>query len=98
MVDERAAYPESSRRSEQLSYITLFHLSYGLFSINFQSFKQFLEFREIIINSNLNGIARGTQKCTQQAAHEADMGAELSAQSAIDLSKGRGEPTYECFN
>ena len=38
MADERRAYPNSSRRSEQLSCIKLFHLSYGLFSIKFSKF------------------------------------------------------------
>ena len=41
MADERAAYPDSSRRSEQLSCTKYFHLTYGLFYINFQKkFKQ----------------------------------------------------------
>ena len=30
MADERAAYPDSSRRSEQLSCIKYFHPNYGL--------------------------------------------------------------------
>ena len=44
MVDERAAYPGSSRRSEQLSCAKFFHPSYGLFYINFKRFKSFLGF------------------------------------------------------
>ena len=51
MADERTAYSDSSRRSEQLSCIKLFHPSYGLFSKIFQRFKQY---SKIIINSNLN--------------------------------------------
>ena len=35
VADERAAYPDSSRRSEQLSCTKFFHPSYDLFSINF---------------------------------------------------------------
>ena len=42
--DERAAYPDSSRRSEQLSCTKFFHPSYGLFSMIFQSFKDFLKY------------------------------------------------------
>ena len=34
VADERAAYPDSSRRSEQLSCTKFFHPSYGLFYIN----------------------------------------------------------------
>ena len=44
MADERAAYPDLSRRFEQLSCTKFFHPSYGLFYMNFQSFKEFLEF------------------------------------------------------
>ena len=44
VADERAAYPGSSRRSEQLSCTKFFHPSYGLFYINFKIFKSFLEF------------------------------------------------------
>ena len=36
MADERAAYPDLSRRSEQLSCTKYFHPSYGLFSIIFE--------------------------------------------------------------
>ena len=42
-MDERTAYPDSSRRSEQLSYRKHFHPSYGLFSMNFQRLNHFLE-------------------------------------------------------
>ena len=34
--DERVAYPDSSRCSEQLSCTKFFHPSYGLFYINFK--------------------------------------------------------------
>ena len=34
VADERTAYPDSSRRSEQLSCRKYFHPSYGLFYIN----------------------------------------------------------------
>ena len=44
MADERAAYSDSSRRSEQLSCIKFFHPGYGLFYIDFQSFNHFFEF------------------------------------------------------
>ena len=43
MAVERAAYPVSSRRSEQLSCTKSFHPSYGLFYINFQSFNSISE-------------------------------------------------------
>ena len=43
MADERAVYPDSSRRSEQLSCIKYFHPSYGLFYMNFQSFNDILK-------------------------------------------------------
>ena len=43
-ADERAAYPDSSRRSEQLSCTEFFHPSYGLFYINLKRFKSFLGF------------------------------------------------------
>ena len=39
VADERAAYPDSSRRSEQLSCTKYFHPSYDLFYINFKRFK-----------------------------------------------------------
>ena len=42
--DERTAYPESSRRSEQLSCTKFFDPSYGLPYINFKRFKSFLGF------------------------------------------------------
>ena len=38
------AYPDSSRRSEQLSCIKFFHPGYGLLYIDFLKFKSFLEF------------------------------------------------------
>ena len=41
VADERAAYSDSSRRSEQLSCTKFFHPSYGLFYINFKRFKSF---------------------------------------------------------
>ena len=40
----RAAYPDSSRRSEQLSCTKFLHPSYGLFYIDFKRFKSFLAF------------------------------------------------------
>ena len=43
MTDERTAYSDSLDFSEQLSYRKHFHPSYGLFSINFLSFKHILE-------------------------------------------------------
>ena len=43
MADERTAYPESSRRSEQLSCRKYFDPSYGLFYINFKVFKIILK-------------------------------------------------------
>ena len=42
-MDERTAYLDSSRRSEQLSYRKHFHPSYGLKDMNFQSLFKFLE-------------------------------------------------------
>ena len=42
-MDERAAYSDSSRRSEQLSCREHFHPSYGLKDMNFQSLFEFLE-------------------------------------------------------
>ena len=55
---------DSSRHSEQLSCRKLFHPSYGLFYMSFQSFQYFLEF---LIKSKI--IAKYyvyTAKCTQQ--------------------------------
>ena len=46
MADERAAYPDSSRRSEQLSCRKHFHPSYGLKDMNFQRLFEFLELSE----------------------------------------------------
>ena len=40
-MDERTAYPDSSRRSEQLSYRKHFHPSYGLKDMNFQRLFEF---------------------------------------------------------
>ena len=48
-----AAYSGSSRRPEQLSYINYFHPSYGLFSMDLQSFIDFA-ISEFIIISELN--------------------------------------------
>ena len=42
-ADERAAHPDLSHRSEQLSCTKYFHPSYGLFYIHFQSLLHFLE-------------------------------------------------------
>ena len=47
----RAAYPDSSRRSEQLSCAKYFQPRYGLFYINFKRFKSILGF---IYIPNLN--------------------------------------------
>ena len=41
-MDERAAYSDSSRRSEQLSCRKHFHPSYGLKDMNFQSLVRML--------------------------------------------------------
>ena len=46
-MDERTAYSDSSRRSEQLSYRKHFHPSYGLKYMNFQSLFEFLELFEL---------------------------------------------------
>ena len=46
MADERAAYPDLSRRSEQLSCTKYFHPNYGYFSMIVQSLNDFLEFIE----------------------------------------------------
>ena len=48
MADERVVYPNSSRRSKQLSCTKFFHPSYGIFYINFKSFISFLELTESI--------------------------------------------------
>ena len=53
MADERVAYPDSSRRSEQLSCTKFFHPSYGLFYINFKSFNLFSEFLDLILIQNI---------------------------------------------
>ena len=42
-MDERTAYPDSSRRSEQLSCTKFFHPSYGLFYMIFERFNNILE-------------------------------------------------------
>ena len=49
-MDERTAYSDSSRHSEQLSYKKHFHLSYGLKDMNFQSLFEFLELFEFSKN------------------------------------------------
>ena len=51
MADERAAYPDSSRRSEQLSCRKYFHPSYRLKDMIFQRFKSFYDFNYLF---NLN--------------------------------------------
>ena len=49
MADEQAAYPDSSRRSEQLSCTKFFHPNYGLFTMIFSKIlKDFLNFLEFI--------------------------------------------------
>ena len=67
MADERAAYPDSSRRSEQLSCIKLFHPSYRLFYMIFQSLNDFLEFifNSKIIVKMLDAPRTVYTKCTQ---------------------------------
>ena len=55
MADEQVAYPESSRRSEQLSCTKFSHPSYSLFYIDFKRFKSFLEFINLF-NSTLSRI------------------------------------------
>ena len=52
MADERTAYPDSSRRSEQLSCTKYFHPSYDLFSMIYQSFNDFLEFLKLFSSNN----------------------------------------------
>ena len=42
-MDERTAYSDSSRRSEQLSYRKHFRPSYGSKDMNFESLFEFLE-------------------------------------------------------
>ena len=55
MADERAAYPDSSRRSEQLSCTKFFHPSYGLFYMNFKRFKLILAvFADVSMTSAVN--------------------------------------------
>ena len=49
-MDERIAYSDSSRRSEQLSYRKHFHPSYGLKDMNFQRLFEFLELFEFSKN------------------------------------------------
>ena len=46
-MDDRTAYSDSSRRSEQLSCRKHFHPSYGLKDMNFQSLFEFLELFEL---------------------------------------------------
>ena len=46
MADERAAYSDSSRRSEKLSCTKYFHPSYGLFPMIFRSLNNVMEFPE----------------------------------------------------
>ena len=65
MADERSAYLDSSRRSEQLSCTKFFHPSYGLFYMIFQSFKQFLNFFEFIYYFRIKGEIA---KCTHRRA------------------------------
>ena len=67
VADERAAYPDSSRRSEQLSCTKFFHPSYGLFYINFLSFIHFLN---LILNRKRTVKLRVPCGCV---ATEADM-------------------------
>ena len=47
MADERAAYPDLSRRSDQLSCREYFHPSYGLFYMIFISLNDFLNFQDL---------------------------------------------------
>ena len=57
-MDERTAYSDWSRRFEQLSCIKLFHPSYGLFYMDFQSLFNFLKFLHLfnqIDQVNLTG-------------------------------------------
>ena len=53
MADERVAYPDSSRRFEQLSCIKYFHPNYGLFYMIIRSLKDFLKFQDFYFNSKL---------------------------------------------
>ena len=49
-MDERTTYPDSSRRSEQLSCRKHFHSSYGLKDMNCQRLFEFLELFEFSKN------------------------------------------------
>ena len=49
-MDERTAYSDSSRRSEQFSYRKHFHPSYGLKDMNFRRLFEFLELFEFSKN------------------------------------------------
>ena len=62
MADERVAYPDSSRRSEQLSYIMFFDPSYGLITMNFQSFNHFLKKKIEIVLKRVDQVKLTGQK------------------------------------
>ena len=55
-MDERATYPDSSRRSEQLSCTKFFHPSYGLFYINSKRFKSLLGLAELIKSKGIYDV------------------------------------------
>ena len=88
MADERTAYSDSSRRSEQLSCIKLFHRSYGLIYTIFQRFKHFLDLLLILrIQSRITFCTHG--QLDLEAARPRGLhvgpGSELT-QSIFDLT------------
>ena len=64
-MDERTAYSDSSRRSEQLSYRKHFHPSYGLKDMNFQSLFEFLDLFNLT-EKNMTSALRGDDVSSQQ--------------------------------
>ena len=68
-------YSDFSHFSDHFSYINYFHPSYGLFYMIFQSFKRFLKFTGIKLNSKINGKLLGAPGAVHPAVYtEADGG------------------------
>ena len=96
MADEPTAYPDSSRRSEQLSCTKYFHPSYELFYINFQSFNSFSNLFNSKANYQLNNIDWGYSFEDIDDMTDVSLypGGSAVCSKAIIVKKGNSPITY----
>ena len=84
MADERTAYPDLSRRSEQLSCIKYFHPNYGLKDMIF--FKDLNHFLILIIylNSTLSKTVFADVSMTSAVNRDVDWSTDVWVPLVID--------------